>query len=96
MYGQAEKRERNRWRRIKWKFCAEEVEQAADITAKANGNRGCAEGIFKNQRPADNPSNKFAERRVAISVGAAGNRKHRGEFSVTKTGKDAADACDNE
>ena len=43
-----------------------------------------------------NQATNFAERRVRVRVGAAGDRDHRGELGVAQAGEDAADAGDDE
>ena len=45
--------------------------------------------------PADDPGQQFAERGVGVGVGAAGDRRHRGELGVAEGGQNAADAGDD-
>src|SRR5258708_9207532 len=62
----------------------------------ADGHSGCADGIFENQIPADDPGQEFAHGRVGISVGAAGDGNHGRELAVAKARKAAADGGGNE
>ena len=59
----------------------------------ADGRR--AERIFEDQRPADDPSQELAERRIGIGVGAAGDWNLAGDLRVTERGQRAHDAGDD-
>ena len=61
------------------------------ITGEAHRDGDVADHVFENQVPADDPGKNFAERRVGVGVGAAGNRNHRGQFGVAQSGKTAGD-----
>ncbi len=72
------------------------VEELDQVARPADGNSGGREQIFEHQVPADEPRHAFAERRVRVRVGAAGDGNHGGELGVAQPGEDAADAGDNE
>src|SRR5579872_4078798 len=66
---------------------AEIVEEAYAVTAPARSHRSSAKGIFEDQVPPDDPSEKFAQRRVAIGVCGTCNGNERGKFGVTEAGE---------
>ncbi len=70
---------------------AERGELRLGITGEAHRDGNVADRVFEDQVPADDPGENFAERRVGISVGATGNRDHRGQFGVAQSGKAASD-----
>ena len=61
------------------------------ITGEADRYGHVADHVFKNQVPADDPGKDFAEGCVGVSVGAAGDGDHRGQFGVAQSGKAAGD-----
>ncbi len=61
------------------------------ITGEAHGDGDVADHVFENQVPADDPGKDFAERRVGVGVGAAGDGDHRGQLGVAQAGKAAGD-----
>ena len=75
---------------------AEILEKAHHVARPADRNRGGAEHIFEDQIPADDPGDEFAQGRVGISVGAAGNRHRRRHLRVAQSGEDAGDRAKHE
>ena len=72
------------------------LQKGNDITRPADRDGRGGKQIFENQIPADDPGDEFAERRVAVSVGRAGKRNHRGKFRVTKPGEGAGQSGEDE
>ena len=72
---------------------ADARQQALHVTAPADGHGHRADGVFENQVPADHPRHQFAERRIGVGVGAAGDRNHRRELGVAERRKGARQAC---
>ncbi len=56
---------------------------------------GCADAIFQQQIPADDPGEEFAQGRVSVGVCRARHGHHRGEFSIAERGKGAGAAGDD-
>ncbi len=65
---------------------AEVSQKAHDIAGPADGDGGGAERVFQDQIPADDPGDELAERRIGVSVGAAGDRDGRGHLGVAQPG----------
>ncbi len=72
------------------------IQQLDEVTAPTDGHRGAGHHVFQNQIPADEPGDELAERRVAVGVGAAGDRHHGGEFRIAQPGEHAADTGNDE
>ena len=72
------------------------IQYAIEILAPGDGHGSGADGIFQHQVPADDPRHQLTHGGVRISVGAAGDRDHRGKLGVAKAGKSAAHARENE
>ena len=64
-------------------------EQTINVGGEADGDGHVGDGVFKNQVPTDNPGDQFAERRIRVGIGAAGNGNHGGQFCVTQACKSA-------
>ena len=63
---------------------AEPREQRHEIAAPADRHRDVADRVLEDERPADDPGDDLAERRVRVGVGAAGLRDHRGQLGVAE------------
>ncbi len=70
---------------------AEDRQLRFRITGKANRDRDVRDYVFEDEVPADDPGENFAERRVRICIGAAGDGDHRGQFGVAQSGEAAGD-----
>ena len=92
----SEGRFEGRMRPLVWYSEAEPLEHAIEVFAPSDRHRGRADRIFEDQIPADDPRDEFTHRRVGIGIGAAGYWNQGSEFRVTKPGKGAADAGDDE
>ena len=68
---------------------AEPVQQVDHVRGKAHADAHVRAGVFENQIPADDPGDQFAEGRVGVGVGRAGNRNHRRELGVAEPGERA-------
>ncbi len=66
------------------------------VTGPAHGHGDGTHRIFQSQVPADDPCEQLAQRRVAVSVGAAGHGNQRGEFGITQRGERRDDARQRE
>ena len=75
---------------------AEVLQQAEEITGPAHRHRRGGHAVFQHQVPADEPRHQFAERRIGVGIGAAGDRYERGEFGVAQRGERAADRRQDE
>src|SRR6266550_4482188 len=65
------------------------VKHVYEMRCETYADRHVANGVLKNQVPADNPRNQLAHGCVGVGVGAARNRNHGSEFRVTQSGKSA-------
>ncbi len=74
---------------------AEIGEEARDIARPADGDCRCAERIFEDQIPADDPGDEFAHRRISISIGAAGDGNGRGHLGIAEAGEGADEPGQN-
>src|ERR1051326_1509683 len=82
-------RQRRRKRNMK---CSQKRERVSGPTNRY----GCgAYGIFQDQVPADDPREELADRRISVSVGAAGNWDHGSKFRVAEPGKGAPNTREN-
>ncbi len=52
--------------------------------------------VFQQQVPADDPGDEFAEHRVAVGIGAAGDRDQPGELGIAQRGAGTAQSRDDE
>ena len=69
---------------------AEEVIKHADhVAGPADRHGRSRHGIFQHQRPADDPGENLAEGGIAVGVGAARHRHHRGQFGIAEGGEAA-------
>ena len=69
----------------------EPLQQRLNMCGKAHADAHIAEGIFKNQIPADDPGHQLAQRGIRVGVSRPGDRDHRGQFGVTQPRKHADD-----
>src|SRR6476660_3415130 len=74
----------------------EPVEDPIRVLAPGDGDGRRGYGILEDQIPSDDPGDQLAHRGVGIGVSAAGERNHGGKLGVTKTGKCAAEAGNDE
>ncbi len=68
---------------------AERCELRLGVGGEADGHDHVADDVFEDEVPADDPGEDFAQRRVGVGVGAAGDGNHRGQFGVAESGKAA-------
>ena len=68
------------------------LEKADDIGRPAHGNGGCAEQIFKNQIPPNDPGKDLPQCGVGVRVGATRRRHHGCELGVAESCERAGDA----
>src|SRR5690606_38451396 len=64
-------------------------EQPSKIITPRNRQSDISDGIFHNQRPADNPCDNFAKCDIRIRISTSGNRHHRGKLGIGKSRKTA-------
>src|SRR5579862_2236126 len=62
-------------------------QEADDVSAPARGNRCRAKAILQDKVPADDPSEQFSKRGIAVGVGGTSYRNQGGQLSVAKTRK---------
>ena len=72
------------------------IEQPDEIAGPADRDRAGGDGVFEDQRPADHPGQQLAHHRVAVGVGRARDRHHRGHLGIAERGDRADDAGDDE
>src|SRR6266550_9448386 len=65
------------------------VKHVYEMRCETYANRHVANGVLKDQVPADDPRNQLAHGCVGVGVGAARNRNHGREFRVTQSCKPA-------
>jgi hypothetical protein len=75
---------------------AQSLEQARGVVGPPHGHGTGADRIFKDQRPAYRPGEQFADHGIAIGVGRAGNRHHRGQLRIAERRDGADEAGDDE
>ena len=68
---------------------AQPGQQFLEVPGPRHGHRHVADGVLEDQVPADDPRDQFAERRVRVGVGRAGDRHHRRELGVAQRGEAA-------
>ena len=73
-----------------------ELDDAGGITGPADRDGAADDGVFEDQRPADDPGEQLAERDVGVGVRAAGHRHHRRHLGVRERRAGADDAGDDE
>ena len=91
-----EERDGQRGRGVEGDAHSKVAQQTTDVAAPAYGDGSRAECVFEAEGPADDPGRQFAERGVAIGVGAAGDGNHRRELGIAEAGKDAPHSGDHE
>ena len=69
----------------------EPVQQVDDVGGKAHANAHVAEGVLKNQIPADDPRGELTKGSVGVGVGRACDGNHRRQLGVAKPGECADD-----
>ena len=74
----------------------EPIEQAHHVRRKTDAYGHIADGIFKNEIPADDPGDEFPHRRVRVGVRTAGNGNHGGKLRVAHRREAANDRHQNE
>ena len=77
-------------------YNAKVAQERDDVARPAHRDCNRADGVFENQVPANDPGKEFAQRGVAVSVGAAGHRHQRGELAVAQRRKDRCNAGQHE
>jgi hypothetical protein len=71
------------------------LEKAHYVTRPTDCDRRCAERVFQNEIPADDPGDQFAHRRIGVGVGAARDWNRRGHFGVAQPGKSAGKSAEH-
>ena len=71
---------------------AKVAQKTHDVARPADGNRRCAKRILKDQVPADDPGDEFAQGSIGIGVGTPGDRDGGGHLRVAKTRKRTSNA----
>ncbi len=79
-----------------WPRHMKDRKQTLKIVRPGNRHGHVADGVFKNQVPADDPGDEFAQGGIGISVGRAGDRHHGSKFRVTQSGEPAGDGHQDE
>ena len=72
------------------------VQQTHRVARPSDRDHRCGECIFEQQQRAHDPGAEFADGRVRVRVGGAGDRQHRGELGVTQSRECADDAREDE
>ncbi len=72
------------------------LHESREVSGPSHGDGGGAEEILEDQVPADDPGNKFTERRIAVRIGAPGDRDHAREFGVAQAREKASESGYNE
>ncbi len=72
------------------------VQKARDVSGPVDRDRGCADHVFEDQVPADQPGDELAHRGIGVGVRRAGDRNGRGHLGVAKTRECADDSAQNE
>ena len=62
----------------------ENIQQLDEVIGPSGRNRAGAHRVFERQVPADDPGEDFAQRRIGIGVGAAGQRNHGRKFRIAE------------
>ena len=70
----------------------ENIQQCDKVVRPPRRHRAGAHRVFQREVPADNPGNQLTQRRVSVSVGAAGQRNHGRELRIAQTCKRASQA----
>jgi len=68
---------------------AEIAEQADHVTGPADRDHRRCKSVLKQQQRAHDPGGEFADRRVAVGVGRAGDRQGRGKLRIAESRKRA-------
>ena len=72
------------------RFTPNEDNCALEVAGKTHSHSHIADRIFKNQVPANDPRNQFAQCRITVRISTACDRDHRSQFGIAKPGKDAS------
>ena len=82
--------------RVRQVDAEQRAEQVLDVPAPADGDGRDGHPVLEDEVPADDPGDELAQRRVAVRVGASGDRDGGGELRVAQRREDAGHPGEHE